>query len=657
MQIKPVENYLFGKSSAKSPFYLFTGDADYTSVKNMLHQKGLDIVPMSRFCNSDDKLPNIDELIDYILESDVNVSGKKFVVTGLGEFLALRGKTVAEESLMRLFRCNVGGSKVVLLLRGVVTLLACLKTDQRFDERCYSVLDNTDCSLSFTFASQNLNLTKIDSVRKLLVELENGRDGNIVVASKIDFDAPMFNVKKICNAYTGVNFYAENFTLPELCGTNEEWTKFLAEIVATNGDINGAFEKYGFDVMIGNGFRKHIIGDTYRSWLYFVFLKCRIESIQNTYLCHVLEITNERDRLVPNLLKAIIGIPISDARFNTFYNERKELVADFEEYEISDFILSNREEADCIYRLTDNTLEERMEVINWIAQNKSIPKNLGRVYPQLSEYLKEYIFRYSDNELANLLTQYFEQYKVQKITNELNPDFLERVNCFALERRYTGLPSRSEILDKVAKEDTKLYWFDALGVEYLAYIEELAKKMGLSISISIAQSELPSITEKNNDFYYSWPKSFRYEKNSDLDDTKHHKAGGYSFDDNKNPIHLARELDIIREAMGFAATELGKRKCTRFLIVSDHGASRLAVLRQKEEHYEVKYDTDTKPEASGRCCKVPEPYDLPLPFATAEDGYLVLADYGRFKGSRRANVEVHGGASLEEKMGISTKMS
>jgi hypothetical protein len=41
-----------------------------------------------------------------------------------------------------------------------------------------------------------------------------------------------------------------------------------------------------------------------------------------------------------------------------------------------------------------------------------------------------------------------------------------------------------------------------------------------------------------------------------------------------------------------------------------------------------------------------QPYDLP--FAAEENGYLVLADYGRFKGSRAANVEVHGGASLEE---------
>ena len=31
-----------------------------------------------------------------------------------------------------------------------------------------------------------------------------------------------------------------------------------------------------------------------------------------------------------------------------------------------------------------------------------------------------------------------------------------------------------------------------------------------------------------------------------------------------------------------------------------------------------------------------------------ENGYIVLSDYSRFRGSRAANVEAHGGASLEE---------
>ena len=83
-------------------------------------------------------------------------------------------------------------------------------------------------------------------------------------------------------------------------------------------------------------------------------------------------------------------------------------------------------------------------------------------------------------------------------------------------------------------------------------------------------------------------------------------------------------------------------RCKTFVVASDHGASRLAVIHHQEE----KYETDTKGEHSGRCCK--EFPDADLPQAVRENGYLVLADYGRFKNSRAANVEVHGGASLEE---------
>ena len=88
--------------------------------------------------------------------------------------------------------------------------------------------------------------------------------------------------------------------------------------------------------------------------------------------------------------------------------------------------------------------------------------------------------------------------------------------------------------------------------------------------------------------------------------------------------------------------QLAMHKCKTFVIASDHGASRLAVLRKKEE----KYSTDTKGEHSGRCCKMFD--DCDLQNKVEENGYFVLTDYGRFNGSRAANVEVHGGAALEE---------
>jgi hypothetical protein len=195
-------------------------------------------------------------------------------------------------------------------------------------------------------------------------------------------------------------------------------------------------------------------------------------------------------------------------------------------------------------------------------------------------------------------------------------------------------------MDSVDKSDTFLYWLDALGVEFLGLIEASVQKRGLSVRVNIARAELPTITAINRDFFDAW--QGRKEKNDELDDTKHSDAGGYNFTNNELPIHLAKELDTITATIDKAATELALRHCKRFLIVSDHGASRLAVLRRKEE----KYETDTTGEHSGRCCKLFQPYDLP--FAAEENGYLVLADYGRFKGSRAANVEVHGGASLEE---------
>ena len=79
------------------------------------------------------------------------------------------------------------------------------------------------------------------------------------------------------------------------------------------------------------------------------------------------------------------------------------------------------------------------------------------------------------------------------------------------------------------------------------------------------------------------------------------------------------------------------------LLVSDHGASRLCVLNQHENKWEM----SEKGQHSGRCCKVSEIDEKPESATEAQE-YWVLANYDRFKGGMPANVEVHGGATLEE---------
>jgi len=446
-------------------------------------------------------------------------------------------------------------------------------------------------------------------------------------------------VNKINNSYEAIKYACPSFYLPRSCGEDRHWTEFLADIKQQLGSFEKIFEHYGIEDDLEANFYNRLTGLEYRNWLYFIALKTKVSTLSNSYLRFVLNNTSRFEDFRGKVLNDIIDLQPNDKRFNKFYLERKKLVSKFPESDIADFVINNRKDiSTSIYRLTDNTRTEREEIIAWIAKN-GIPSRLSEIYPALSAYLKQYVF--NCGELSNLLTDYFEAYKRQKVSNILEESFLIKVDSLAKNRIFNRLPTRNEIIDQLDKFDTCLFWIDALGVEYLAYISDLVHARGLSISIKIARAELPTITSLNRGFFDDWEWG-RKEKTDELDNVKHHETGGYNFENNIMPIHLSKELEIIEKIVDKAATELALRHYKQFLILSDHGASRLAVLKRKEEMYE----TDTKGERSGRCCKLFEPYDLP--FAAEENGYLVLADYGRFKGSRAANVEVHGGASLEE---------
>lgn len=558
---------------------------------------------------------------------------------GLGEYLALRGNREAANILSQLKDLSIGSAKVVLLLRGVVTQINGLQADPRFDSRRFCMLDQADCGLSFTLAASAVGLPALTGIKALLIALENGICGNVVINTAVSLDNALCTVHKIADAHEGVKFTSPGFNVPRSCGSDTQWSELLAELTQNGGSLDAVFEKNGLDSALEADFYVRVAGFEYRNWLYFIALKSQSDKLSNGYLRFVLNQTNRFEDCKTNALNAIIEVPHTEQRFDAFYAERKKLVEKFPESDVADFVVNNRKNiAESVYKLTDGTKTEREEIIVWVSQHGVIPQ-IADIYPALSAYLNTYVFHCG--ELSNLLTEYFDAYKRQKVSNRLEADFIENLAKLAQSRDYNRLPSRNEIIESLNKDDAYLYWLDALGVEYLAYISELCHSRGLSLSINIAQAELPTITSVNRDFFDAW-QSGRKEKSDELDDTKHNDVGGYNFENNELPIHLAKELDIISGVIDKAATELALRHYKRFLIVSDHGASRLAVLKRQEE----KYETDTKGEHSGRCCKVFEPHDLP--FAAEQNGYLVLADYGRFKGSRAASVEVHGGASLEE---------
>ena len=111
----------------------------------------------------------------------------------------------------------------------------------------------------------------------------------------------------------------------------------------------------------------------------------------------------------------------------------------------------------------------------------------------------------------------------------------------------------------------------------------------------------------------------------------------------KTPVYLIKELEIIDDLLKQIKASIYSGYYDKAIIISDHGASRLAVLHESENLWRMA----TNGVHSGRCCPKNE-IDSKPNFAIDEGGFWVLANYDRFQGSRRANVEVHGGASLEE---------
>lgn len=640
MLCNEVLNYI---SSAKGlPFFYVVGDEDYGPVLEELRQDNLSIVKISDFCNREDKLPSIDDLVDYFRTSDVDYRDNKCVLIGLGEYLALRGANFAEKELRRLKNTTLGNARVILLLRGVsAQASAIIHDDNRMiaQQRAY-ISKNSLCNVSITNIPDDLGVIAKGGVKELLRTLEAGASGNVFASTSLILNNALFPIQTISGAFSVVKMLVASTRLESDFGTEDKWTSLLKDLKKCNNSIESVFVKYSINEEIMDEFYLSVSGVEYRNWLIFLYFKLNADQIQNSYLRLVVSETTQFEVFKENLLIKIIDFTHKDQGYMQLYSDRKRLLKDFPQEEIAIFIKRNEVDPDeSIYRLTDNTLLEKKVVVKWVAKN-GYRDDISYVYPALDAYLKKYTI--DSPVYSSELTEYFDEYKRLKVTNCISNDFTGLVEKYASDLIFAHLPTRDNAIKAVPnKKDAYLYWIDALGVEYLAYITYLAKKKGLSIHTEIVQSDLPTITSVNRHFYDEWTGDKKY-KEKELDEIKHKDEGGYFFTADEDPIHIPAELDVIETAMNRAAMELGMHYCKSFVIASDHGASRLAVIKKQE----LPYDTDTKGEHSGRCCKYFDGCNVP--YKVEDNDYIMLSDYGRFRGSRAANVEVHGGASLEE---------
>ena len=560
-------------------------------------------ISMSDYC-TDDGLPDEDAVFNDLLNAD-----KPIILKGVGELIILSG----DGTFLRRIASQTFSQKIIVLCRNQgIELERLQQQNTKFGSNRWCELSSSS-DVSIIRVNTNVPIDSIKGFKALLKKLEEHPTGKIYVTTEV----PIICSGVISNAYAAIRDADTSFVVPEEVLTEQEWTEYLRNRSLETRDVC--------------------------HWRRY--LKLLLFGSDSPYFRLVMQYATNYAAYKKELTHAILQVPHTNEAYQALYQERKAFLKAHPEVDISEFVRDSCEKGpDRIYYLTDNTVIEKRAILEEAARYRLDISTLEAVYPDLAAYFNEYQFSCAEGEM---LTQYFRDYKRQKVNNQVDPAFLQEVIELSQpgNRRYNRLPTRNLLVDQVVGEGAGLYWIDGLGVEYLGYIKKVAKELGLWIEISIGRATLPTLTEFNRTFYDNWS-GFKCPKEGDLDKIKHE---GVASQESTGPaIHVPDELAIIRNSLVTIKDCLVNHKAEYFLLVSDHGASRLCVLYQHENSWEIKnWRMAEDGKHSGRCCPKSDADECP-DSATENDGYWVLANYDRFKGGRRANIEVHGGASLEE---------
>lgn len=600
-------------------------------------------------------LPQIDALFRNVKKKGC------FVVIGLSSYVMLLGKKRAEELMARLQELSVAGHVIVLLSHMKEIRLSRMQQDQHLSYRVLLLEGDPTPLPSIYLASPEENSfgqLVLPNIQALLEKLEQydpvGGETSFAVRTSLHkevFSESMYSIRSSKGIYKELlrAFPVLKGDLEESWGTKEDWERFAQEWKECLSWGALAEKHFGIDAHFSAILeREYEQADTYETWLYWLLLKVQGAS-EDAYLSYALGKSRHWQDLWEHIFLSLSSLSFQMREFEKYCEGRKRLL---EGQIIPATWVSEYQDAiaqkgrDAIWYLFAGTAWEEKMLFQCLADydytKEEVMGVLKTHFPDLFVYMKSFTFTMHQKvpeRLVSLLTKYFDDYKWQKLMNHLTPDFKTQVNTLAEHRVYNQFPIRSLALSQMKKENTKMYFVDALGVEYLSYILEKCKTYGLLLSIQVVHGELPSITSQNTEFMNADVTNIK-----DLDELKH-ESQTYNYEKQKIPLHLVAELKAIDGVLQTIRDGLLTKEMKSAIIISDHGATRLAVLN--DEEYGAEFIVgESKGQHSGRCCQVEE--DPGIPFAAYENGYAVLANYMRFKGSRKADVEVHGGATLEE---------
>ena len=588
------------------------------------------------------------------------------VVWGISQSSMLKGEEALVSDLRRIIDRSVRGHVFVVLTHCSGLLDKYFARDPRRDRRIV-VVDGKRCDLPtirFVRKGDDCDGAHVDGMKGLLKKLEDmsgeSMARNPVISVVMPYDAELFGRSKYAIQDHGdvfvvlVDKYVEIKRVADKSWASCEQWEWLRGQSKSHADFSSLVaQRWGSTrdlcQQIDDVFHNQSSNER---WLLWLAMRVFGEG-SGTYLGFSLDQTTSCEAWIRRVYHALADVARSDDRFESFFAQRLELLkllpANSTEMQFYCQSVAERYGKDAVYYLSDSTDHERRQWMKTIDENDwtdaEIEKAIAHASRELSYYIEPFVFDSHNSHLKNDnislagdLTYYFNRYKYLKIRNCIDDDFIEYVDKYAIERPYNKLRCRSAVTRTIDKEGVQAYFIDALGAEHLGYIQAKCREYGMISDIQIVRCELPSITSINKEF----KERFETRDVKDLDDLKHHSTI-YLYERCQLPIHLFEELKVIDKELRNIRDLLRSHGAQKAVIFSDHGASRLAVIYKHENE---KIELEEKGKHSGRCCWCEQNPNLDQ--AAYENGWAVLANYERFKGGNKAQVEVHGGASLEE---------
>lgn len=594
-------------------------------------------------------LPLPDELLE-ILDSIIASNNKRTVVVGIDAYLSL----LSEQNVASFFvalRGRVDNSKLNAVY------MVSRESDLRFEAPRYE--ESLDV-IRISGLSDDLEPPRVIIVPKKWVNSALLRDFKALIKQLGDFlpsgeyQLALDNIKteqaglsKCLSFMLDIGQIAEYFYGIPVEMTTDTLQLLLEKAIEKNMTpqvyLENEFGKINIDIRYALSCLLALPDDN--MWpAYIWFLKKRLPA--NTYMRIVLDANPSHDNL---LHKYVVDTAVSLAdkiEIKHYAEERAYAIkqlSDIPEALIVEFIGETKNFSSVVEFLNCGTNAEMRELIRRAAKHDlvtGLSDVFGRLCPILRDYLSECDYGNKD------LTTYFKEYRSYKVRNTIDENSVKEAYDLVLP---TTFPNRDAVLLELSKDsDMALLVVDGMGAEYYPLLLAMARRYSMNIdSSSVVSVKLPTSTEFNP---IKWAADKILEEVKNIDNIAHNGASKYEHCTPER--NLAATLRVFETEILPRITE-GLTMFSRVVLTSDHGSSRLAVIAHNSgfgttlpwKGNPLDWRYAVAPQCESR------PPELDARYSEVDSRtYWVVRGYNRLPKQGGKLNELHGGASLEERL-------